>query len=138
MPKWRRGTRDAYDPPGMEQLVLSLQNLVLWDFEFANELRREFAARLTITDATIARVVSQWYYIDGRGTRQQILIDLISVPRRSIRNSLRRLTVARCLIRENGFYYPTQAMVEFHVRMVPRTLELVENLSTAWLSVHRP
>lgn len=90
---------------------------------------RQRGASLSILDTIVNLHVFTFGY---RGTRQQQLIDSLAAPRRTIRDSLRRLEECDMICRaSSGLYYPTTRTAEVALDRSGGTLREIERLCEA-------
>lgn len=90
---------------------------------------------MTMLDGVINFAIFTFAAIGGNGTRQQMLVDSIVAPRRTIRTCLVRLEKGGLITRdENGMYHPAQITVDLTNASFEANFRQMERLAEAFIA----
>jgi DNA-binding IclR family transcriptional regulator len=89
-------------------VLVAYVHLLAGRMAVVHEYRKRGAKTITVTDTIVSLAIYTW---GEHGTRPQHLIDSLGIPRRTLRDSLRRLHHYGVVYREeDGLYFPSQLM----------------------------
>jgi hypothetical protein len=101
--------KPEYRTPEMRALMIGVLHVLAGRLRVVADLQRD-GWPLTYVDTVVNLQV---FAFGHEGTHQQVIIDTLGVPRRTVRDSLKRLEETGLVVREGRLYFPSEVTARF-------------------------
>jgi predicted transcriptional regulator len=129
--KLDRTVRGEYRMPEARSLALAFFEMMLGRIRVIDAFRAAGGPSMTLTDLVV--LIYCFIWAEDTGARAQEIINTMNVPRRSVRDSLRKLVDGNVLYRtKSGAYYPTDFAEEMANQLFQPWMNELRNLCDAY------